>query len=133
MIFWLAVLATAAGMVRATAGDAGRAAGGGITGAGVARDAALRGLRTALVERNDFGAGTSSRSSKLIHGGVRYLQQGEIGLVREAAAERDGLGRIAPHLALPRRMASAGATGKARLRACTAAARRGLSWLVSSG
>jgi glycerol-3-phosphate dehydrogenase len=78
--------------------------GGGITGAGVARDAALRGLRTALVERNDFGAGTSSRSSKLIHGGVRYLQQGEIGLVRESAAERDVLGRIAPHLALPRRM-----------------------------
>jgi glycerol-3-phosphate dehydrogenase len=78
--------------------------GGGITGAGVARDAALRGLRTALVERTDFGAGTSSRSSKLIHGGVRYLQQGEIGLVREAAAERDVLGRIAPHLALPRRM-----------------------------
>ena len=78
--------------------------GGGITGAGVARDAALRGLRVALVERNDFSAGTSSRSSKLIHGGVRYLQQAEIGLVREAAAERDVLGRIAPHLALPRRM-----------------------------
>jgi glycerol-3-phosphate dehydrogenase len=78
--------------------------GGGITGAGVARDAALRGLRVALLERNDFAAGTSSRSSKLIHGGVRYLQQGDIALVRESAAERDVLGRIAPHLALPRRM-----------------------------
>lgn len=78
--------------------------GGGITGAGVARDAALRGLRVALIERNDFAAGTSSRSSKLIHGGVRYLQQGDIALVRESAAERDVLGKIAPHLALPRRM-----------------------------
>src|SRR5690242_21034589 len=78
--------------------------GGGITGAGVARDAALRGLRVALVERVDWAAGTSSRSSKLIHGGVRYLQQGDIGLVREAAAERAVLRRIAPHLAIPMRM-----------------------------
>jgi glycerol-3-phosphate dehydrogenase len=78
--------------------------GGGITGAGVARDAALRGLRTALVERVDFAAGTSSRSSKLIHGGVRYLEQGDVGLVREAAAERRILRRIAPHLAEPRWM-----------------------------
>src|SRR5262245_37595216 len=78
--------------------------GGGITGAGVARDAALRGLRVALVERRDWGAGTSSRSSKLIHGGVRYLQQGDVGLVREAAAERQVLRRIAPHLTLPVRM-----------------------------
>src|SRR5205823_4480418 len=59
--------------------------GGGITGAGVARDAALRGLRVALVDRLDWAAGTSSRSSKLIHGGVRYLEQGDVGLVREAA------------------------------------------------
>src|SRR5690242_20237505 len=78
--------------------------GGGITGAGVARDAALRGLRVALVERVDWAAGTSSRSSKLIHGGVRYLQQGDIALVREAAAERAVLRRIAPHLAIPMRM-----------------------------
>ena len=55
--------------------------GGGITGVGVALDAASRGLRTALVERDDFASGTSSKSSKLIHGGLRYLQQGEVGLV----------------------------------------------------
>jgi len=78
--------------------------GGGITGAGIARDAALRGLAVAVVERTDWAAGTSSRSSKLIHGGVRYLQQGDVGLVREAAAERQILRRLAPHLALPLRM-----------------------------
>ena len=78
--------------------------GGGITGAGVARDAALRGLAVALVERTDWAAGTSSRSSKLIHGGVRYLQQGDVALVREAAAERQVLRRLAPHLAVPLRM-----------------------------
>src|SRR5512140_770767 len=72
--------------------------GGGITGAGVARDAALRGLSVALVEARDFASGTSSRSSKLIHGGLRYLEQGEIALVREAATERKVLRRIAPHL-----------------------------------
>jgi glycerol-3-phosphate dehydrogenase len=72
--------------------------GGGITGAAVARDAALRGLSVALVEQIDWAAGTSSRSSKLIHGGVRYLEQGDIGLVREAANERLVLRRIAPHL-----------------------------------
>src|SRR5215831_11645532 len=71
--------------------------GGGITGAGIARDAALRGLTVALIERVDWAAGTSSRSSKLIHGGVRYLQQGDVGLVREAAHERAVLRRIAPH------------------------------------
>jgi glycerol-3-phosphate dehydrogenase len=75
--------------------------GGGITGAGVARDAALRGLKVALVERTDWAAGTSSRSSKLIHGGVRYLEQGDLGLVREAASERAVLRRIAPHLTAP--------------------------------
>lgn len=75
--------------------------GGGITGAGIARDAALRGIRTALIERWDFAAGTSSRSSKLIHGGVRYLQQGDIALVREAAHERAVLRHIAPHLCTP--------------------------------
>src|SRR5215813_5959179 len=75
--------------------------GGGITGAGIARDAALRGLSVALLEAVDFAAGTSSRSSKLIHGGVRYLQQGDIGLVREAASERARIRHIAPHLAVP--------------------------------
>jgi glycerol-3-phosphate dehydrogenase len=72
--------------------------GGGITGAGCALDAASRGLRTALVERDDFASGTSSKSSKLIHGGLRYLQQREVGLVYEALAERQVLREIAPHL-----------------------------------
>ncbi len=78
--------------------------GGGITGAGVARDAAIRGLRVGLVEKGDFSSGTSSRSSKLIHGGVRYLQQGDVSLVLEAAEERRILRRIAPHLTRPRPM-----------------------------
>jgi glycerol-3-phosphate dehydrogenase len=72
--------------------------GGGITGAGVALDAASRGLRTALVERDDFASGTSSKSSKLVHGGVRYLQNGDIRLVYEALRERQRLLRNAPHL-----------------------------------
>ncbi len=72
--------------------------GGGITGVGVALDAASRGLRTALVERGDFAAGTSSKSSKLVHGGLRYLQQGEIRLVYEALRERQRLFKNAPHL-----------------------------------
>ena len=73
--------------------------GGGITGAGVAREAALRGLRVALFEAEDFAAGTSSRSSKLIHGGLRYLALGDVGLVRESALERKVIFRLAPHLA----------------------------------
>ena len=72
--------------------------GGGITGAGVALDAANRGLTTALVEQADFASGTSSKSSKLIHGGLRYLQQGEIRLVYEALSERQTIRHIAPHL-----------------------------------
>ena len=72
--------------------------GGGITGLGVAIDAATRGLKVALVERDDFASGTSSKSSKLIHGGVRYLQQGEVALVYEALHERHRLKRNAPHL-----------------------------------
>jgi glycerol-3-phosphate dehydrogenase len=72
--------------------------GGGITGAGVALDAASRGLKTALVEKEDFGAGTSSESSKLVHGGLRYLQQYEIGLVFQSLAERQILLANAPHL-----------------------------------
>ena len=73
--------------------------GGGITGAGAALDAASRGLRVGLVESRDLAAGTSSRSSKLIHGGLRYLEQGDFKLVREALRERDLLvSRLAPHL-----------------------------------
>ena len=72
--------------------------GGGITGVGVALDAASRGLRTALIERDDFASGTSSKSSKLAHGGLRYLQQGEIRLVYEALHERQRLRHNAPHL-----------------------------------
>ena len=75
--------------------------GGGITGAGVARDAAMRGLRTALVERDDFASGTSSRSSRLIHGGLRYLEHGWLHLVFESSRERRTLMRIAPHLVRP--------------------------------
>jgi glycerol-3-phosphate dehydrogenase len=75
--------------------------GGGINGAGIARDAAMRGLRTILVEQNDLGSGTSSRSSRLIHGGLRYLEQGEFGMVLEANRERRTLQRIAPHLVWP--------------------------------
>ncbi len=75
--------------------------GGGITGAGVALDSAGRGLRTALVERADFSSGTSSRSSKIVHGGLRYLQQREIRLVYEALSERQRLLRLAPHLVHP--------------------------------
>jgi glycerol-3-phosphate dehydrogenase len=75
--------------------------GGGITGAGVALDAASRGLRTALVERRDFASGTSSKSSKLVHGGLRYLQNGDVRLVYEALHERQRLLRNAPHLVEP--------------------------------
>jgi len=75
--------------------------GGGIAGAGIARDAALRGIRTALVERADFGGATSSRSSRLVHGGLRYLEHGDLRLVREASRERHVLLTIAPHLVRP--------------------------------
>ncbi len=72
--------------------------GGGITGVGVALDAASRGLRTALIDKGDLASGTSSKSSKLIHGGLRYLQQREVVLVYEALAERQRLRKLAPHL-----------------------------------
>ncbi len=75
--------------------------GGGITGAGAAREAALRGLRVALIERDDFASGTSSRSSRLVHGGVRYLEYGHVGLVFESSRERRLLLGIAPHLVRP--------------------------------
>ncbi len=75
--------------------------GGGITGAGIARDAAMRGLSTILVEQHDLAFGTSSRSSRLIHGGLRYLEEGDLTLVFEALAERKVLLTIAPHLVHP--------------------------------
>jgi glycerol-3-phosphate dehydrogenase len=75
--------------------------GGGITGAGVALDAAARGYSVALVERADFASGTSSRSSKLVHGGLRYLQHFDLGLVREALLERQLMVALAPHLVHP--------------------------------
>jgi glycerol-3-phosphate dehydrogenase len=75
--------------------------GGGITGAGVALDAATRGYSVALVERADYASGTSSRSSKLVHGGLRYLQSFDLGLVREALLERQLMVRLAPHLVRP--------------------------------
>ena len=75
--------------------------GGGIVGSGIARDAAMRGLRVGLVEQFDFAFGTSSRSSRLLHGGLRYLAQGRIGLVREASLEKKIVHQIAPHLAEP--------------------------------
>jgi len=75
--------------------------GGGITGAGIALDAAARGLSVALVEKDDFAAGTSGRSSRLVHGGLRYLEHGEFGLVRESLRERGILFRLAPHLVRP--------------------------------
>ena len=75
--------------------------GGGITGAGIARDAAMRGLKVAIIDKGDWGGGTSSRSSRLIHGGIRYLEHGQIGLVRESVREREVLLRIAPHLVKP--------------------------------
>src|SRR5215471_3484425 len=76
--------------------------GGGVVGSGVALDAATRGLSVGLVEARDFGSGTSSRSSKLIHGGLRYLEQLNVSLVREALSERSILlQRLAPHLVHP--------------------------------
>jgi len=77
--------------------------GGGINGAGIARDAAGRGLKVLLVEQSDLASGTSSASSKLIHGGLRYLEHGAFGLVRASLAEREVLLRIAPHLVRPLR------------------------------
>ncbi len=78
--------------------------GGGITGVGIALDAASRGLKTLLLEMQDFGAGTSSRSTKLIHGGLRYLKQLEINLVREVGQERTILHENAPHIVRPKKM-----------------------------
>lgn len=78
--------------------------GGGVTGAGIALDASHRGFRTLLVEKGDFASGTSSKSTKLIHGGLRYLKQFEIGLVRETGTERAVVHELAPHLVHPEKM-----------------------------
>ena len=75
--------------------------GGGIIGCGVARDAAMRGFRAALVERRDFGSGTTAASTRIVHGGLRYLEQLDFGLVRMDLKERETLLRIAPHLVEP--------------------------------
>jgi len=78
--------------------------GGGITGAGIALDAVSRGLKTALIEQGDFASGTSSKSTKLVHGGLRYLKQLEFGLVKEVGSERAIVHRLAPHLVVPEKM-----------------------------
>jgi len=95
--------------------------GGGITGSGIARDAAMRGLTTALVDAGDFGHGTSSRSSCLVHGGLRYLEHGWLSLVFESSRERAVLLRIAPHLVRPARFLfpvhSSGRVGRVTLAA----------------
>ena len=78
--------------------------GGGVTGAGIALDAASRGLKVCLVEKSDFASGTSNKSTKLIHGGLRYLKQLEIGLVRESGSERAIVHKLAPHLVIPEKM-----------------------------
>ena len=75
--------------------------GAGINGAGIARDAAMRGLKVLLLDKGDIGGGTSSWSTRLIHGGLRYLEHGELGLVRESLREREGLLNISPHLVRP--------------------------------
>src|ERR1043165_7616126 len=95
--------------------------GAGINGAGVARDAAMRGLKVLLVDKADLGGGTSAGSTRLIHGGLRYLEHFEFGLVRESLRERETLLRIAPHLVRPLRMVIPiyrdGARGWATIRA----------------
>lgn len=78
--------------------------GGGVTGAGIALDASSRGMKVCLIEKNDFASGTSNKSTKLIHGGLRYLKQMEIGLVKEAGSERAIVHSLAPHLVVPEKM-----------------------------
>ena len=93
--------------------------GGGITGAGIALDAASRGFSVALVEKDDFASGTSGRSSRLVHGGLRYLEQREFGLVRESLRERGILFRLAPHLVRPVPMYMLADTRASRARGVT--------------
>ena len=87
--------------------------GGGINGCGIARDAAGRGARVLLLEKDDLASGTSSASTKLIHGGLRYLEHGQFGLVRESLEERETLWRIAPHIISPLRFVLPHRTGPA--------------------
>ncbi len=100
---WLVAMLSRAEAIEAIAGQRFEVVviGGGITGAGVALDAASRGYSVALLEREDYAAGTSSRSSKMVHGGLRYLQNFDLGLVREALLERQLMVRLAPHLVYP--------------------------------
>ena len=72
-----------------------------MTGAGVLRDAALRGIRCILLERGDFAGGTSSATSKMIHGGLRYIAEGQLGVTRESCVERDLMARLNPNLVAP--------------------------------
>jgi glycerol-3-phosphate dehydrogenase len=109
--------------------------GGGATGLGIAVDAAQRGLRVALIEAREFGSGTSSRSTKLVHGGVRYLAQGNVKLVHEALAERAVLLRTAPAIVHPLEFIvpwgrRAGCRAPRPSRACQACAAR-ISWAAS--
>jgi len=78
--------------------------GGGITGAGIALDAASRGMKAALIEKNDFASGTSSKSTKRIHGGLRYLKQFDFWLVKEVGTERAIVHKLAPHLGIPEKI-----------------------------
>ena len=96
--------------------------GGGINGAGIARDAAGRGLRVLLLEQHDLASGTSSASTKLIHGGLRYLEHGAFRLVREALAERERLLRLAPHIIRPMRFVLPAVAGAALAAAAAARA-----------
>jgi len=104
--------------------------GGGIVGAGIARDAAMRGLRVALVEKGDFASGTSSKTSKLIHGGLRYLEHGRLGLVFESLRERRILRTIAPQLVWPLSLMIPVYRGDPRARWTIAAGLTLYDWLV---
>jgi glycerol-3-phosphate dehydrogenase len=106
--------------------------GGGINGAGIARDAAGRGLRVVLVEQDDLASATSQSSSKLIHGGLRYLEQGEFRLVREALREREVLLRLAPHLVRPLNFVVPSAPGTTLAAAKRFPARRRSRFPISS-
>jgi glycerol-3-phosphate dehydrogenase len=105
--------------------------GGGITGVGIALDAALRGLSVALVEKNDFAFGTSSRSTKLIHGGLRYLKQLEFGLVKEVGSERAVVHKLATHLVIPEKMLLPLSEGKSMGYLLTSIGLKIYDWLAS--
>lgn len=107
--------------------------GGGVVGAGAALDAATRGLKVALVEARDFASGTSSRSSKMFHGGLRYLEQLEFGLVREALRERElSLSTLAPHLVKPLKFLFPSPTGCGSARTLPRASSCTTGWAAPS-